>query len=272
MKSRFAGVFIMLSIQVFGQQNNPVHIYQKATGDGGFQYYAHNLDLAPYQLEIEFPELINLQSSSPLPYYTIVYPGDPKALFLLEPKSPGSTLFKSSYKLTLGDPEAIIDDNFAYTLPYEHNKQYMMVQGANGSYTHQGKYAWDFIMEEGTKICASRKGLVVQVKEDSNIGGPDISFMKDANRITVFHNDGSYADYVHLRQHGAIVNPGDQVVPGQVIGYSGNTGWSTKPHLHFQAYKAVKFGIETVPIKFLLAPGTATELKEQVTYRAFHQQ
>ena len=62
----------------------------------------------------------------------------------------------------------------------------MMVQGANGSYTHQGKYAWDFIMEEGTKICASRKGLVVQVKEDSSIGGPDISFMKDANRITVF--------------------------------------------------------------------------------------
>jgi len=270
MKSRFTGILIMLSINVFGQ-HNPVHIYQETTGDGGFQYFAQNLDLAPYQLEIEFTELNNLRSSDPLPYYTIVYPGDPKSLFLLEPMGAGSTSFKSSYKLTLGDPKATIDRDFAYTLPYNHNQQYMMIQGANGSYTHQGKYAWDFVMEEGTKVCASRNGLVVQVKEDSNIGGPDISFMKHANRITVLHNDGSYADYVHLRLNGAVVIPGDQVVGGQVIGYSGNTGWSTKPHLHFQIYKAVKFGIKTVPVKFLLASGTVTGLKEQVVYRAFHQ-
>ena len=145
-------------------------------------------------------------------------------------------------------------------------------KGANGTYTHQGKFAWDFVMDEGTKICASREGVVVQVKEDSNIGGPDVSFMKHANRITVLHPDGSYADYVHLQQHGAIVSHGDQVVNGQIIGYSGNTGWSTKPHLHFQVYHAVKFGIETIPIKFLLASGTTTELKEQKEYRAFHPQ
>jgi murein DD-endopeptidase MepM/ murein hydrolase activator NlpD len=272
MRCRFTGVLIVLSIQVFGQQSNPVNIFQKATEDGGFQYFAQNLDLAPYQLEIEFTELNNLQSDSPLPYYTIVYPGDPKSLFLLEPKAAGSTSFKSSYKLTLGDPNAAIDRDFAYTFPYEHNKKYMMIQGANGSYTHQGKYAWDFVMEEGTKVCASRKGMVVRIKEDSNIGGPDISFMKHANLITVLHDDGSYADYVHLRQHGAIVNLGDQVSAGQVIGYSGNTGWSTKSHLHFQVYKAIKFGIETIPVKFLLSTGTVTTLEEQVDYRAFHQQ
>ena len=145
-----------------------------------------------------------------------------------------------------------------------------MAQGANGPYTHQGKYAWDFMMKESTKVCASRDGLVVQIKEDSNLGGPDISFMPHANRITVMHEDGSYADYVHLEQHGALVEEGDHVVAGQVIGYSGNTGWSTKPHLHFQVYKAVKFGIQTLPVKFQTTSGVTSELKEQVSYEAVH--
>jgi len=272
MKSEILFIMFLLSITLYGQQNNPVHIYQEATGNGGFQYFAQNLDLAPYQLEIEFTELSNLQSSATLPYYTIVYPGEPKPLFLLEPITNGSTSFKSSYKLTLGDPTVSVDKDFSYSLPYQHNKKYIMVQGANGTYTHQGKFAWDFIMEEGTKICASREGIVVQVKEDSNIGGSDVSFMKHANRITVLHQDGSLADYVHLQQHGSIVSHGDQVAIGQVIGYSGNTGWSTKPHLHFQVYRAIKFGVETIPVKFLIAPGAATELKEQTEYRAYHPQ
>ncbi len=191
-------------------------------------------------------------------------------LFLLEPKAPGNTSFKSSYKLAMGDPDAIIDTGFVYTLPYEHNKKYRMVQGANGPYTHQGKYAWDFLMEEGTKICASRNGLVVQVKENSDIGGPDISFIKDANRITILHDDGSYADYVHLIQDGALVSPGDRVVSGQVIGYSGNTGWSTKPHLHFQVYKAIKFGVETFSVKFHLFNDTATDVKYPVAQPGSH--
>lgn len=263
---------LLFSIKTFTQPQNPVHIYQEPTGNGGFRYFAQNLDLAPYQLEISFTELNNLKSSEPVPYYTVVYPGDPQDLFVLEPTVTGGASFKSNYKLTLGDPKASVDEGFIYLLPYEHDRSYMMVQGANGAYTHQGKYAWDFIMDEGTKVCASRPGVVVQIKEDSNLGGPDISFMEHANRITVLHEDGSFADYVHLRQEGALVEPGDQVVAGHVIGYSGNTGWSTKPHLHFQVYKAVKFGIQTLPVTFLLETGPLKELKEQVTYRSYHGQ
>jgi murein DD-endopeptidase MepM/ murein hydrolase activator NlpD len=125
-------------------------------------------------------------------------------------------------------------------------------------------------MDEGTEICASRAGVVVTVKEDSNKGGADISYMDFANRITVLNADGSFADYAHLRQNGAIVEKGDEVKAGQLIGYSGNTGWSTRPHLHFQVYKAVKFGTETLPVKFLNGTGEVIELVEQVGYQAFH--
>ena len=264
------GLVFITSIIGYAQQETPVKIHHEPTGDGGFRYYAQNLQLAPYQLEVSFDALQNLKASVSLPYYTVVYPGEPKALFELTPANNGSTSFKSSYKLTLGDPNAVIDKEFVYQLPYESDEAYRMVQGPDGAYTHQGKHAWDFLMDQGTKVCASRDGLVVSVKEDSNQGGPDISFMPHANLITIMHDDGSFADYVHLQQDGALVKPGDHVTRGQVIGYSGNTGWSTRAHLHFQVYKANKFGIQTLPAKFLLVDGVADQLQEQVVYPGIH--
>ena len=263
-------LIVITSIMGYAQQENPIKIHHEPTGDGGFKYYAQNLQLAPYQLEVSFDVLQNLKASVSLPYYTVVYPGEPKALFELTPGNKGSTSFKSSYKLTLGDPNAEIDKNFVYQLPYKVSEAYRMVQGPNGAYTHQGKYAWDFLMDEGTSVCASRDGLVVSVKEDSNQGGPDISFMPHANLITIMHDDGSFADYVHLKQNGALVKSGDRVTMGQVIGYSGNTGWSTKAHLHFQVYKASKFGTQTLPARFLLVDGVAEQLREQVLYSGIH--
>jgi murein DD-endopeptidase MepM/ murein hydrolase activator NlpD len=270
MRFKLLVIAVLFSNPIRSQAPDPVKIYQEPSGDGGFQYFAQNIDLAPYQLEISFSELNNLKASVDLPYYTVVYPGDPVPLFRLDPVVKGSTSFKSGYKLTLGDPEAATESDFIYWLPFEAQQGYTMVQGANGSSTHQDKYAWDFAMEEGTKVCASRNGLVIQIKEDSNVGGADISFMEHANRITVLHDDGSYADYVHLKHNGALVETGDHVVSGQLIGYSGNTGWSTKPHLHFQVYKAVRFGIRTLPARFLTRSGIISDLQEQVTYQAVH--
>ncbi len=254
----------------YAQENEPVKIFHKPSGDGGFVYYAENVDWAPYQLEMNFPQLNNLKSSVTLPYYTVVYPGDPVTLFQLHPEGSGNTSFRSSYKMTLGDPNAEINSSYTYLLPYQQNESFILSQGADGSYTHQGKIAWDFLMDEGTPVCASRSGVVVKVKQDSNQGGPDQSFRDHANRITILHEDGSFADYAHLRLNGALVSTGDNVQAGQVIGYSGNTGWSTRPHLHFQVYKAVKFGIQTVPVTFITGDGEVTQLKEQTSYRSVH--
>lgn len=266
----FIWVAFMTS-HAWGQGNeNPVHIFQKATGDGGFEYFAQNKDFSPYQIQIDFTELLNLQPTETIPYYRVIYPGEPQKLFRLKPKGGSATSFKSQYQMAMGDPEAKVNLEFIYWLPFEHNKAYIMIQGANGDYTHQGKNAFDFVMEEGTKVCASRDGKVVAVKEDSRIGGPDISFMRHGNRITVLHEDGSFADYVHLKYQGSLVAPGEMVKAGQVIGYSGNTGWSTKPHLHFQVYKAVKFGIQTLPAKFLTANKRVSYLKEMETYKGYH--
>ena len=58
-------------------------------------------------------------------------------------------------------------------------------------------------------------------------------YAERANLIRIVHDDGSMAIYAHLRENGAMVRVGQRVSLGQLIGYSGNTGFSSGPHLHF---------------------------------------
>ena len=58
--------------------------------------------------------------------------------------------------------------------------------------------------------------------------------MSYGNHIIIQHDDGSVAQYWHLEQNGVYVQPGDFVKKGQIIGASGNTGYTAFPHLHFQ--------------------------------------
>ena len=55
------------------------------------------------------------------------------------------------------------------------------------------------------------------------------------NYVTINHGNGYSTLYGHMTRY--IVSAGDHVDQGQVIGYVGNTGWSTGPHLHFTVYK-----------------------------------
>ena len=81
----------------------------------------------------------------------------------------------------------------------------------------------DYGCPEGTEILASADGMVL------NVGFAQTGY---GNYVIIQHEDGFGTVYAHLKAwKGGIYR---QVKKGEVIGWSGNTGNSTGPHLHFE--------------------------------------
>jgi len=140
-----------------------------------------------------------------------------------------------------------------YTFPF---KKKDLIEAASNPQAHFAhfRHAIDFVLPEGTKILAPKAGFVVDIKVDSKQGGPNPKYddIKYLNYMTIQHNNGEFSQYAHLKYKGALVKVGDKVKKGQPIAISGNTGFSTTPHLHFQVFKLnnTKIGWETLKIRF----------------------
>ena len=85
---------------------------------------------------------------------------------------------------------------------------------------HQGV---DYAAAIGTPVWAVADGTVT-VAGNTGAGG---------NTVCVRHRNGFDTCYLHLSSYGAGVHPGTRIAQKQIIGYSGNTGRTTGPHLHF---------------------------------------
>ena len=126
------------------------------------------------------------------------------------------------------------DSSYVYALPYPRGKCYLLVQTYDSWLSHRHEKALDFKMKTGTKISAARDGIVIEVVQNFDRGGIGNRFLPRGNHIGILHDDGTISFYWHLKKNGSLVNVFDSVKKGQVIGLSGNTGFSLFPHLHFE--------------------------------------
>ena len=131
-------------------------------------------------------------------------------------------------------------DTNIYELPFKEGTAHKVVQGYGGRFSHKNIAALDFGMPVGTAIHAAREGVVYSFKDDSNEGGPFAKYGRKANYIIIQHSDGSFGCYWHLQKKGVVIKKG-RVAKGQLIGYSGNTGFVLRPHLHFAVKLRLNF-------------------------------
>ncbi|MBN2053238.1 M23 family metallopeptidase [Candidatus Woesearchaeota archaeon] len=108
--------------------------------------------------------------------------------------------------------------------------------------------AVDFAMPEGTPILAAFDGIVEEVVDKYYTGKYEKSFLNKCNFIIIKHANGECSNYVHLKK-GCIVKERERVNKGQLIGYSGLSGFTSYPHLHFEV-SADYSALRSIPIRF----------------------
>src|SRR5690606_21568469 len=230
-------VFIcLLLVNIAFSQEESLVISSEKSENGEVFVYAENTSYAPYTVTVN-ATLTGFTADKKLPVVQVVN-GKSKELLLTLTMKPGLKKYGYSFKSNsyMGNANAKHNDAYTYWLPFKKGGSYLVSQGYYDNVSHHDVKALDFSMVEGSKVYAMREGVVVDVKEDSEKGCPSEECLKLSNFVTVLHDDHSFAEYAHLKKNGAAVKEGDKVNAGDLIGYSGKTGWATGPHLHIEVY------------------------------------
>ncbi len=158
------------------------------------------------------------------------------------------------------------DPNAVYELPFAPGRRHSVSQGQHNDNTHKKMEAyavdWNFVV--GEPVHAARGGVV------AGAGGWSNSRKRgEGNFIWIRHADGTYAWYQHLRKDGVLVKRGQKVRTGQHIGFSGNTGKSSGPHLHFHVSVPTsgRYAFQTIPFRARTSKGIVDKFRSHERHR-----
>lgn len=259
-------------------QQYPFKLAMRAQSDGQV-VFAQNAGPAPILATVTLRDPVNAVVDHPSPIVVVVNPNESVPVATVRRAETGKGYrISTSYKFSLGDPDAKHDPAATYQLPFKAGQMIKIGQVLGGRIsTHTGQdshHAIDFSIPVGTPILAARKGRVVDVDQDFTKGGNDPALK--ANHVLILHEDGTLGMYSHFSTKRIDVSIGDKVEAGALLGYSGNTGYSTGPHLHFAVLTntrtpdgAAKY--VSVPVEFVDGnPAHKLQFKQDETLVAHH--
>lgn len=239
-----------VSLQQSGNKTNP-------------DFYLVNQFPGPVEVEVDWGKHDNAIATPSLPQRFVVEPGTSPNLFRVSSADPSrAARFALQFHYVPGPPRPDYRSQQPFSPPIAAGQHFQITQGFNGEFSHQdeqNRYAVDIMMPEDTPVYAARGGTVLDVDNDYFNTGTEQAYASKANSIRILHDDGSMAVYAHLALEKAQVSAGAKVTEGQLIAYSGNTGYSTGPHLHFAVQVNSGMNLRSVPFLFATSDGQAVE-------------
>jgi murein DD-endopeptidase MepM/ murein hydrolase activator NlpD len=218
---------------------------------GGWIVRVQNPLPAPAQVRLSMPAGAVYRAVPGLPAIFTLAPGEDRAvarIYVLEPDQ--------ARTLGLGldvipGPAGAHPEDAPYRLPFA-NVPVRIDQGFEGPVSHHdlaNRYALDFALPVGTPVLAARAGRIIQVESGFHEGGTDPRLVALANQVRILHRDGSMALYGHLAADSVRVRSGEWVEAGAHLADSGDTGFSTGPHLHFVVQVNAGMRLAAIPFR-----------------------
>jgi murein DD-endopeptidase MepM/ murein hydrolase activator NlpD len=250
-----------------------IKLVQRATRDA-VAVFAENTYFAPIQLAYRLRPIDNVAPGTPSRGITVLPArSETEVVRVGKITEQSEARFEYEYQYIPGEPGALHRPTQPYRLPYPLASAVRVSQAYPSTSTHTdagSRHAVDFVMPIGTYVYAAREGVVIEVASDFYESGTDQAVDGPrANIVRVLHEDGTMALYVHLNWNSIRVVPGQRVRRGEHIADSGNTGFSTGPHLHFVVQRNADGEIVSVPVEFAGANGGPITLETGGTYTAY---
>jgi murein DD-endopeptidase MepM/ murein hydrolase activator NlpD len=242
--------------------------------DDGITLYAQNTYYAPVQLGYRITKTENVAATTPLTGLQMLPARGQTTLIAVGKADPSAPLtFDYEYQFLPGDPKAQHRPDRPYRFPFAMASAFAVSQAYPDLITHtdpSSQYAIDFVMPIGTHIHAARGGTVIEIASDFFEAGVNAAVDGPrANVVRILHDDGTMSLYGHLNWNSIRVVPGQKIDRGEYIADSGNTGFSTGPHLHFVVQRNRGGGIVSVPIEFEGSGGAAVVVRTGERYTAY---
>ncbi len=232
----------VLDIRQLGPEDDPRWVF-------------HNRVQGPIAVRVSFSDSENVVTYPDLPEVFVLPASAERELLTIGPLDERrSWRYRLQTETVLGDPGARHAPDRAYRPPFAPGESFVIGQAFGGEFSHSepaSYHAVDISMPIGTPIHAAREGVVMDQARWFHGAGSNRDYHgQRANFIRILHDDGTMAVYAHLDYDGVRVQPGQRVRRGQLIGKSGNTGFSTGPHLHFVIQKNRDMALVSVPFEF----------------------
>jgi len=234
-------------------EHEALHVsVERADTDATTQLIGVNECLCVVTLRVSIEQSDFAEISRGHAYQASLEPGARQAL-VSAPHVSGQGRLRYSWTVALGSPKAVHSPARPYRAPFAVGETFKVTQAYPTRITHvtpDSAYAVDFALPDGTPVFAAREGTVINVRHDSFRGAPLPAMLDQANLIEILHDDGTIGVYGHLHWDSIRVHIGQRVARGEYIANSGNTGFSTGPHLHFAVWRNAGTADVSIPVQF----------------------